>query len=295
MELRHLRYFVAVAEEQNVTRAAARLHLSQPPLSRQIRDLEEELGVPLFERGAHALRLTEAGLVFLNEARAILRRVEQGVQMVKAVASGTQGELQVGFAPSLAVEILPNALRNFQELAPGIKVHLHDLSTEEMIDALRKQELHFALMVQPDAKIGSGFIFREVRRYETCLAVHPAHPLARVRAVPLADIAAERLIAYSAQEYPEYHLSLEQLFQSVGKKPIIGEEHDSATSLIAAVEAGRGVAIVPQSFSCFAGERLKLKAIKPTPPPIIVVLAWRKGSVTKPCQQFVEAVTIVKK
>src|SRR5689334_23143937 len=110
MELRHLRYFVAVAEEQNVTRAAARLHVSQPPVSRQIRDLEDELGVPLFERNAHAVRLTEAGIVFLNEARAILRRVEQGVQMVKAVASGTRGELHVGFAPSLTVEILPNAL-----------------------------------------------------------------------------------------------------------------------------------------------------------------------------------------
>jgi hypothetical protein len=111
MELRHLRYFVAVAEEQNVTRAAVRLHVSQPPLSRQIRDLEAELGVALFDRGAKAVRLTEAGRVFLTEARVALQRVVDAVQMARAVASGQRGEIHVGYAPSLTVELLPRALR----------------------------------------------------------------------------------------------------------------------------------------------------------------------------------------
>src|SRR5436189_6129045 len=115
MELRHLRYFVAVAEEQNVTRAAARLHVSQPPLSRQIRDLEDELGIALFEHGAKAVRLTEAGRVFLIEARAALQRVDDAVQMAKAVATGHRGEIHLGYAPSLAVEFLPRTLRFFQE------------------------------------------------------------------------------------------------------------------------------------------------------------------------------------
>src|SRR6185436_12667558 len=112
-------YFVAVAEEQNVTRAAARLHVSQPPLSRQVRDLEEELGVALFEHGAKAVRLTEAGRVFLNEARAVLQRASDAVQTVKAVANGEQGEIHVGYAPSLTVELLPRALREFQGSSPG--------------------------------------------------------------------------------------------------------------------------------------------------------------------------------
>src|SRR3954469_22837844 len=99
MELRHLRYFVAVAEEENVTRAAARLHVSQPPLSRQIRDLEEELGVELFERAAKSIRLTEAGRVFLVEARAVLERAKLAEQTVKALGGGLSGELNVGYAP----------------------------------------------------------------------------------------------------------------------------------------------------------------------------------------------------
>src|SRR5271155_3857791 len=107
MELRHLRYFVVVAEEQNVTRAAERLHVSQPPLSRQMRDLEEELGVELFRRTAKSLALTEAGKIFLPEARAVLLRAEQAVQTVRAMAKGERGQLRVGYAPSLTVEFLP--------------------------------------------------------------------------------------------------------------------------------------------------------------------------------------------
>jgi DNA-binding transcriptional LysR family regulator len=133
MELRHLRYFVAVAEEQNVTRAAARLHVSQPPLSRQIRDLEDELGVALFEHRAKSVRLTNAGRVFLTEAQAALRRVDEAVQAARAVASGKRGEIHVCYAPSLTVDILARALRFFQESNPGMRVQLHDYSTDEML------------------------------------------------------------------------------------------------------------------------------------------------------------------
>src|SRR5690554_5101082 len=125
MELRHLRYFVAVAEEQNITRAAARLHVSQPPLSRQIRDLEDELGVALFEHGAKSVRLTDAGRAFLPEAHAALQRVDEAVRTVKAIAAGKRGEIHVGYAPSLAVDLLPAALRKFQELNPHVGVQLH--------------------------------------------------------------------------------------------------------------------------------------------------------------------------
>ena len=129
MELRHLRYFVAVAEAENVTRAATRLHVSQPALSRQIHDLEDEIGFQLFERSAKALRLTAAGKTFLTEARAVLQHAEDAVKKARAAAGGTQGEIHVGYAPSLTVQILPTALRKFQEKFPNARVALHDLST----------------------------------------------------------------------------------------------------------------------------------------------------------------------
>src|SRR5262252_5587791 len=148
MELRHLRYFVAVAETENVSRAALKLHVSQPGLSRQIRDLEDELGFPLLERSAKSVRLTEAGRVFLVEARAVLQRADEAVQTARAVASGQRGEIHVGYAPSLTVELLPRALRFFQEANPGVRVQLHDLSTREMLRGLRDGKLHLALIIQ---------------------------------------------------------------------------------------------------------------------------------------------------
>src|ERR1700761_1528028 len=107
MELRHLRYFVAVAEDENVSRAALKLHVSQPALSRQIRDLEDELGFLLLERSAKSVRLTAAGRVFLAEARAVLQRADEAVLAARAVATGKRGEIHVGYAPSLTVQILP--------------------------------------------------------------------------------------------------------------------------------------------------------------------------------------------
>src|SRR5438046_4324227 len=179
MELRHLRYFVAVAEEQNVTRAAARLHVSQPPLSRQIRDLEDELGVALFDHNAKSVWHNEAGRVFPTEALAVVQRADEAVQTVKAVANGQRGEIHVGYAPSLTVELLPRALRFFQEANPGVRVQLHDLSTQEMLRGLRDGKLNVALMIQTSAKVLAGLTFEELRRYAVCVAAPPAHSLAR--------------------------------------------------------------------------------------------------------------------
>ena len=147
MELRHLRYFVAVAEEQNITRAAQRLHLSQPPLSRQIRDLEEELGVSLLLRKGKTVQLTNAGRLFLDESRAVLRRSDEAVQAVRTIAKTKRCDIHVGYAPSLTVQILPAALREFERLTPGARVTLHDLSTEEMLLGLREERLQVALMM----------------------------------------------------------------------------------------------------------------------------------------------------
>jgi DNA-binding transcriptional LysR family regulator len=253
-----------------VTRAAARLHVSQPPLSRQIRDLEDELGVQLFKRTAKSIELTEAGKIFLNEARAVLLRSDEAVQAVRAVAAGSRGQVRVGYAPSLTVEILPKALKLFEQAHPGARVSLHDCSTEEYGRLLLERKLDVALGVRPAGRIWRGVIFEKLAAYPLSCALAASHPLGGKRSISVHQIKAERFIGYSRDEYPEYHAWLRELFRPFGFEPVIAEEHDSATSLIAAVEAGRGLAIAPSSLRCLAGPRLKLLPLRPNLPPLIM-------------------------
>jgi LysR family transcriptional regulator, benzoate and cis,cis-muconate-responsive activator of ben and cat genes len=263
MELRHLRYFVIVAEEQNVTRAAERLHVSQPPLSRQIHDLEQELGVELFKRTAKSLALTEAGKIFLIEARAVLLRVDKAVETVRTVAFGDRGQLRVGYSPSLTAEILPKALRTFERDRPGVRVSLHDLSSEECADRLTAKKLDLALTVRLSAARMRGLSFEKLISYPLCCAVGASHPLAKKRVVTLAQIRKEKFIIYSREDYPEYYDWIAGFFKDKPFSPCQVEEHDGATGLIAAVEAGRGVAIVATSMKCMAGPRLRLIPLQP--------------------------------
>ena len=288
MELRHLRYFIGVAEEENVSRAALKLHVSQPALSRQIRDLEEELGFLLLERSAKSVRLTEAGRAFLTEARAVLQRAEDAVKAARAIATGGRGELHVGYAPSLTARILPPTLRAFQAELPNVRVRLHDLSTEEMLAGLREGKLQIALVVRLTPALLRGLRFEELARDSICLAVAPKHPLAGRRTVTLAEVAREPLVTYSRKDYPDAHENLAAMFAAIKSKPRIAEEHDSVSSLIAAVEAGNGVAIAPQSLTCTAGPRLKLIPFSPAPAPLIIGAAWSKDGLTAAAERFLK-------
>ena len=286
MELRHLRYFIAVGEEENVSRAALKLHVSQPGLSRQIRDLEGELGFLLLTRDAKSVWLTEAGRVFLAEASAALQRVEDAVKTARAIATGATGELHVGYAPSPTARFLPGTLRAFQAQSPGVRVKLHDLSTEEMLAGLRGGALQLAFVVRLTAAMLRGFRFEELTRDSICLAVALNHPRAARRTVKLADAAREPLITYSRKDYPEAHENLAAMFGGLKSKPRIAEEHDSVSSLIAAVEAGNGVAMVPQSLTCTAGPRLKLIPFSPPLAPLVVGAAWIKNGLTPGAERF---------
>jgi DNA-binding transcriptional LysR family regulator len=219
----------------------------------------------------------------------VLQRADQAVQAAKAVARGERGEIHVGYAPSLTVEVLPRALRFFQEANPGVRVQLHDLSTQEMLRGLRDGKLHVALVVQLSPKVMAGLAFEELRRYPVCVAVHPAHRLARARKIGLAQLTGERLITFTLADYPEYHAWIADLFAPSTRPPQIVEEHDSATSLIAAVEAGRGVALVSQSFDCLAGPRLKVRPIQPPPSPLVVGVAYRRERNSNAVENFIGA------
>jgi DNA-binding transcriptional LysR family regulator len=290
MELRHFRYFVAVAEAENVSRAALKLHVSQPGLSRQIRDLEDEIGFSLFERGAKSLRLTEAGKTFLTEAHAVLQHADEAVKKARAVSGGTTGEINIGYAPSLTVQILPAALRAFQGKFPGVRVTLHDLSSEAMLTQLGAKKLQVALTVRPPAKLLRGLSFLEITRYAMVVAVAPGHPLARSKAITLQQAATEPLIGLNRRDYPEYQAEMRKLFAAVGRRPNFAEEHEGGTGVIAAVEAGRGIALVPSSLACIVGTRVKLIPLKPALPSISVGAVWRPEAGGALVEQFMACV-----
>jgi LysR family transcriptional regulator, benzoate and cis,cis-muconate-responsive activator of ben and cat genes len=293
MELRHLRYFVAVAEAENVSRAALKLHVSQPGLSRQIRDLEDEIGFQLFERSAKSLRLTDAGKTFLPEAKAVLQHADDAVKKARAAISGTHGEIHVGYAPSLTVQILPPTLRGFQGKFPNVRVALHDLSTEEMLTQLRSGKLQVALMVRLDRKTLRGLDFRELASYPIRVAVAPKHPFAKLKSVTLAQIAREPIIAYSREDYPEYHEMLGKIFAGAGRTPRIAEEHDGISGIVLAVESGGGFALVPSCVECMVGPRLKLISLSTPMPEVPVIAAWKKAMLSEPVKQFIATATEV--
>lgn len=289
MELRHFRYFVAVAEAENVSRAALKLHVSQPGISRQIQNLEGEIGFQLFERSAKSLKLTAAGKVFLAEAKSVLLHADDAVKKARAVSGGTTGEINIGYAPSLTVQILPAALRAFQEKFPGVRVTLNDLSSEEMLTQLCAKKLQVALTVRPPAKMLRGLSFVEIARYAMVVAVAPSHPLAKLKAIILQQVAPEPLIGLSRKDYPEYQVEIKKLFAAVGRKPNFAEEHEGGSGVVTAVEAGRGIALVPSSLACIVGARVKLIPLKPALPPILVGAVWLKENDSELVEKFIAA------
>lgn len=289
MELRHLRYFVAVAEAENVSRAAGRLHVSQPAVSRQVRDLEDELGVKLLERTAKSVRLTPAGAVFLTEARAVLERAQTAVRTVQAAAREPGGELAVGYAPSITVRLLPTAMRAFQSACPNVRVSLHDLSSGEMLTRLTDDTLSVALTARPAGKIPRGLVFTELARYALRVAMPPRHRWARLKRITLAQLTEETLVVYRREDYPEYHRQITGLFTALGRLPRLVGQHDGITSLAADVEAGRGVAIVPECLACMVGPRLKLIPLAEPTPPVIVGAVTCAGTKNPLAEQFILA------
>src|SRR6266702_1629299 len=286
MELRHLRYFLAVGEALNFTKAAAQLRVAQPALRRQVQDFEDEIGVDLLRRSTRGVTLTAEGKLFLEEVRELLKRADESVEKVRALARGEYGELRVGYAPTPTVEILPPALTAFQKAVPRVKVLLHDLSSDELIAGLRDATLELAIMVEPFGEQTAGIEFELLRTYPLSVAMAAAHPFARLKSIALEKLAAEPLIGLRRKDYSEYY---RRVFASVHAKPRIAVECDSASSLITEVEAGRGVALSSTIFKLVAGKRLLYRPLTGTTEVASVGIARAtKGDVTRAGETFCE-------
>jgi LysR family transcriptional regulator, benzoate and cis,cis-muconate-responsive activator of ben and cat genes len=288
MELRHLRYFVAVAETENISRAATeKLHVAQPSLSRQISDLEDEIGVPLLERTSRAVRLTEAGRAFLEEARAILKYTNDAVLKARAIGGKRETELHVGDFPLATARIMPRLLRDYQKAMPNVRVKLHDWPVEKEIAAVRDGQLQLAIIVSPlTGNWRRELRFEELLTARVCLAVSCDHPFAKRKAVSLTDAAREPFIGLLHEEYPQHRVYVDAIFARVKDKPRFVEEHDGWAGLFSAVDAGTGVAIASDAFDYAFGDRVKVLRLRPEPKRVPLGIISRKGKLSPAAEKF---------
>ena len=291
VELRHLRYFVAVAEMENLSRAATeKLHVSQPSLSRQIRDLEEELGVQLFERRPKSVALTEAGRVFLQKARAILKEGDVAVATVRAFAGKSASELHVGDFPLVTAGMMPGLLRSFQKAMPNVHVKLHDWPVEKEIAGVRDGQLHLAIIIPPlNPHLLDQLHFEELLTAHVCLAVSCDHPFARRPSVSLAEAAREPFVGLMHEEFPQHRIYLAAVFAKTKDKPRIVEEHDGWAGVFSAVDAGTGVAGVLDAFNYPFSDRVKLLRLTPEPKRVAIGILTRKGKLGPTAEKFCES------
>jgi DNA-binding transcriptional LysR family regulator len=289
MELRHLRYFLAVAEALNFTKAAAQLRIAQPALSRRVQDLEDEIGVDLLKRSPRGVTLTAEGKLFVEKTRHLLKLADESVEQARALARGEYGELHVGYAPAPTVEILPPALAAFQKAFPRVRVLLHDLSEKELIDGLQNDRLELAMMPGVAGLQPGGLEFETLRSYPLCVALAPTHRFARLKSITLEKVAAEPLIGFSRKDYPEYYVGLDRVFGPLGIKPRVVVECDSASSLITEVETGRCIAIASPVLKHASGKRLLYRPLTGTTEVLSVGIARAtKGDVTPAGERFCE-------
>ncbi len=246
IELRHLRYFAAVAEELHFGRAAEKLGIAQPPLSQQIKSMEELIGYPLFERKPR-VRLTPVGEALLEVARRTLGQVEEGLEMVRRAGRGEVGKVTVGFAASTLTTVLPEILRNFREQYPGVELRLRELSSAAQAAALADGSIDVGFLREAVTH-GTDLICERILREEFMTVLPPGHPLAERREVPLTELAGEPFVHFPRAVAPTLFDQIAAACRRAGFRPRVVQEAQEWLTILGLVEAGLGVSLVPASF-----------------------------------------------
>lgn len=280
MELRHLRYFVAVAEELHFGRAAVRLHMAQPPLSQQIRQLETEIGVTLFARTNRRVELTPAGEVFLREARAILDQVDQAVIQAQRANLGEAGWLGIGFVGSVTYDVLPATLRRFRERYPDVELVLQELMGDEQEQAIREHRIHVGFRrvgFQSTGLADAEILSEELIQEPLVVAVSSTHALATRESVALRELANEPFILFRQTASYSYGTYIVHLCQEAGFTPREVQQVDEIQTAISLISAGIGVTLVPSSVQHLRREGVIYLPLAAPTPNIGLVMAYRAG------------------
>jgi DNA-binding transcriptional LysR family regulator len=260
LELRHLWYFVAVAELGSFTRAAARVGIAQPPLSQQIQQLERIVGCALFDRAGRRVQLTAAGQVLLADARRILAEAEEATALLRRMASGEVGTLTIGFAPSTLLSPLPAAVRRYRERFPSVRLRLQQLATPDHAEALRAGRVDVVVVREPEEEPGLRIV--PVFRERFVAAVPADHPLARRRVIAVAALAAEPFILFPPAVAPGLYRQILALCRGDGFEPNVVQEADEWHTIVSLVETGLGVSLIPASFEHQRSEALACLALR---------------------------------
>lgn len=271
MDLRHLRYFIAVAEEKNIGRAAVRMHISQPPLTRQIQQLEAELGVTLFIRTPRGVELTEAGELFLAEARNIRSVVEQATERTQRAGQGKLGRLDIAIFGSAILDVVPKLLRAYKSAFPHVKIVLHTMNKGEQIEALRQRRISvgFNRILSPTPGITAELVTTEA----LLLAVNTAHPLAARPVVPFKALAGQPLVLFPTGVRPSFVDTVIGLCRSAGFMPEVSQEVGDAATGVALVAGGFGLCLVPESATVLALPGVVYRPLSGVPAPGAVDLS----------------------
>ncbi|MFC7343511.1 LysR substrate-binding domain-containing protein [Saccharopolyspora griseoalba] len=280
--------FVAVAEEGHFGRAARRLNLTQPPLSRQIQQLERELGVELIDRTSRAIRLTPAGRAFLQDARRLLHDADQAARSVRRVTGGRSGVLRLGFTATSAYGVLGGLLSTAREQLPHVEVVLHELVTRDQLERLAADALDLGLVRPP---VPPGMASRRLRAEPLLAAVPAGHPLAAVDELELSDFHRAEVVGYSPFEARYFYDLLAATFHEAGVRPTYVQHADQVHTVLALVDAGLGIALVPATASRLHVEGVVLRPVRlPVPRPVELHLAWRETNNNPALHTFLDLI-----
>lgn len=288
MELRHLRYFVAVAEELHFGRAARRLHIAQPPLSRQIRDLERELDTPLFERSARGVQLTHAGVAFLPEARLVLSQAERAQRTAQRAARGETGRLRVGFVEGATLSgILPDVLSFFRMHLPSIGLSLFEMNSAQQADALREGRIDLGVLSSPPLDAARWLQSELVYEERLVAAMPDSHRLAAKRRIALRDLTTDAFILRPRSADPASYDDILARCRAAQFSPAVTQEATGWHTIVGLVSSGVGVSFVPESLAQLQRPGVVYRPVRDLGVNVELTVVWRHGERSPVRERFV--------
>ena len=294
MELRQLRYFVAVAEELHFTRAAERLHIGQPPLSHAIQVLEADVGAQLFERSKRWVRLTGAGLLFLADARRILDLADQAAETARRAQRGEAGVLRIGFTYSTPLTpLFANVINRYRQLYPAVSLTLHEMATLPQLDALVQRQLDLGFVRPPESALPPAISLDALREDRLIVVLPESSPLAGQKQVAMADLAQMDFVMYPQAAGTGIHPQIMRLCREAGFAPRIGQLAGESTTIIGLVAAGCGVSVLPASFERIRMDGVCYRPLADRGATTTLLLARRRDETTPLVNAFVRMVSAV--